>query len=787
MATKTLSVILSGKDELSVKLTAVRKRMEEITESGKPMRRQLRDLQQVMADMNLNGLTDNDTFTELARQAGVYRDAISDARAATNAFADDNFSITAMSQAFSGLTGAISITTGAASMLGMEQESLDNVLRKVQGSMALVNGAQAVANALNKDSAMMQKLKQIRLLASAAAQKAYAASTATSAAATGAETVAVGASTAAHVAWNVSVAVGKALFGDLSGLILLAATGIAVYAATTSDSTAEQEKQAEATEKQKTAMESYRESLSKNTAELLGKFASLRAEWKTLRTEGEKTEWLRRNSRFLNECGVSTDNLTAAEKAFAGNSGRVVQAIKLRAQAMAAQQMIMEAYSRYMERMQALESETGGRFYYPKAYSGPHSTADDTDWRKKGLRQGADYRFMRELDGSTHYDLTSSGVEKLTAQQNAVANAQAADRYNRNAQAATATLQKEVGAATKYIEQAAAGLSNLGISLYGSSGNGSSGRSAHGRARSRGNSGNSGRSGSSAQEKPEVGSVKYYQELIDAEKKLRETRKLTAEQTTASLQKEAEYVKKRDEAEWASAHPQILDHSQDPLSIAPQASSFLPDVSELPQLPEIPLDGYDEAQSKLEALRGTLSSLSGEIGSQASRWGELAGIFSNDMATGAEKAGAAMVVAGDSLKALGEDSVAAKAGAVAAAIGQLILGYTTATAQAANLGPFGWLAFLGAGLAAVSTVIGTIKGFADGGIVGGNSFHGDSIVARVNAGEMVLNRRQQGNLFRLLDSNNGGASGKPATVRFVLTGDQLQGCLSNHQAKMGLA
>lgn len=785
MATKTLSVILSGKDELSVKLAAVRKRMEEITESGKPMRRQLRDLQQVMADMNLNGLTDNDTFTELARQAGVYRDAISDARAATNAFADDNFSITAMSQAFSGLTGAISIATGAASMLGMEQESLDNVLRKVQGSMALVNGAQAVANALNKDSAMMQKLKQIRLLASAAAQKAYAASTTTSAVATGVETAAVGASTAAHVAWNASVAVGRALFGDFSGLILLATTGIAVYAATTSDSTSEQEKQAGATEKQKTAMESYQESLSKNTAELLGKFASLRAEWKTLRTEGEKTEWLRRNSRFLNECGVSTDNLTAAEKAFAGNSGRVVQAIKLRAQAMAAQQMIMEAYSRYMQRMQALDSETGGRFYYPKAYSGPHSTADDTDWRKKGLRQGADYRFMRELDGSTHYDLTSSGVEKLTAQQNAVANAQAADRYNRNAQAAANTLQKEVGTATKYIEQAAAGLSKLGISLYGSSGKSGSKRNTSGSGRSRGK-GSPGRSGSSAQEKPEVGSVKYYQELIDAEKKLRETRKLTAEQTAASLQKEAEYVKKRDEAEWASTHPQVLDHSQDPLSIAPQASSFMPDVSELPQLPEIPLDGYDEAQSKLESLRGTLASLSGEIGSQASRWGELAGIFSNEMATGAEKAGAAMVVAGDSLKALGEDSVAAKAGAVAAAIGQLILGYTTATAQAAKLGPFGWLAFLGAGLAAVSTVIGTIKGFADGGIVGGNTFHGDSIVARVNAGEMVLNRRQQGNLFRLLDSGNG-ASGKPSTVRFILTGDQLQGCLSNHQAKMGLA
>lgn len=46
--------------------------------------------------------------------------------------------------------------------------------------------------------------------------------------------------------------------------------------------------------------------------------------------------------------------------------------------------------------------------------------------------------------------------------------------------------------------------------------------------------------------------------------------------------------------------------------------------------------------------------------------------------------------------------------------------------------------------------------FAQGGIVGGNSFTGDKVNASVNSGEMILNRRQQRELF---DQSNGRGSG----------------------------
>lgn len=72
-----------------------------------------------------------------------------------------------------------------------------------------------------------------------------------------------------------------------------------------------------------------------------------------------------------------------------------------------------------------------------------------------------------------------------------------------------------------------------------------------------------------------------------------------------------------------------------------------------------------------------------------------------------------------------------------------------------------------ANLAAIATVVSTIAGifsslpkFADGGIIGGSSFFGDKMIARVNSGEMILNQSQQGRLFQMINSGNSGGTVK---------------------------
>lgn len=47
---------------------------------------------------------------------------------------------------------------------------------------------------------------------------------------------------------------------------------------------------------------------------------------------------------------------------------------------------------------------------------------------------------------------------------------------------------------------------------------------------------------------------------------------------------------------------------------------------------------------------------------------------------------------------------------------------------------------------------GKVEAFADGGIVGGNSYYGDKILARVNSGELVLNQNQQRSLYGMMNS-----------------------------------
>lgn len=90
---------------------------------------------------------------------------------------------------------------------------------------------------------------------------------------------------------------------------------------------------------------------------------------------------------------------------------------------------------------------------------------------------------------------------------------------------------------------------------------------------------------------------------------------------------------------------------------------------------------------------------------------------------------------------------------------------------------------IAAGLSAVIAGIAMIGSFADGGIIGGNSFHGDNMFARVNAGEMILNNKQQGNLFRLLDG--GGVASNTGTPTVKIKGSDLYVALNNYGSKMG--
>jgi TP901 family phage tail tape measure protein len=74
-----------------------------------------------------------------------------------------------------------------------------------------------------------------------------------------------------------------------------------------------------------------------------------------------------------------------------------------------------------------------------------------------------------------------------------------------------------------------------------------------------------------------------------------------------------------------------------------------------------------------------------------------------------------------------------------------------ATASGAKM-PFPFnLVAIAAGVAAVIAALAAVSGFATGGVIGGTSTSGDKKFARVNSGEMILNKFQQARLFGMID------------------------------------
>jgi hypothetical protein len=106
-------------------------------------------------------------------------------------------------------------------------------------------------------------------------------------------------------------------------------------------------------------------------------------------------------------------------------------------------------------------------------------------------------------------------------------------------------------------------------------------------------------------------------------------------------------------------------------------------------------------------------------------------------------------------------------GIVAEAVANIALGFAMATAKDSKLGVFGWIAAIAGGLGTMMSTISAIHsatGYAEGGVIKGNSFSGDSLLAQgpdggmigLNAGEVVLNRAQAGVLASAIQDGGGG-------------------------------
>ena len=212
--------------------------------------------------------------------------------------------------------------------------------------------------------------------------------------------------------------------------------------------------------------------------------------------------------------------------------------------------------------------------------------------------------------------------------------------------------------------------------------------------------------------------------------------------------------------------------------------------------PENFLGTSDEWENYKDTITGTIGTI-GESFDNLTEWTTDYEPFQEQMdkvTKAAKEQKMAMGMASQAVSSLGaalagmEDPGLRAAGIVLQSIASIAMGFAQAAASplVTSTG-WGWLAFVAAGAAAMATTISTIHqltGYAEGGIVGGNSYSGDNIYgggAMVNSGELVLNKAQQGNLASQLQGNgirNMNISGRIKGTDIILSVDrslQLQG------------
>lgn len=164
-------------DAASENATGLGSSFEEVYGDLQPLTTRLGELEDRMYEMALAGQQNTQEFKELQSEAIKYRQTIQQVDAAVDTFAKRSAVLDIAVEAAQGLTGAFAAVQGAAALFGDENEEVAEALLRVNAAMSVLQGVQAVAAVLNKESAISAALFRTGLVQQATATDAVTAAT----------------------------------------------------------------------------------------------------------------------------------------------------------------------------------------------------------------------------------------------------------------------------------------------------------------------------------------------------------------------------------------------------------------------------------------------------------------------------------------------------------------------------------------------------------------------------------------------------------------------------------
>lgn len=494
--------------------------------------------------------------------------------------------------------------------------------------------------------------------------------------------------------------------------------------------------------------EAYDSSLKSTYSDLMAKYEKLKAGWKSLSTEQQKTAWIKQNQGAFHDLRLKINDVTEAENIFNKKTDAVVDAFKQRAMAAAYAAKLTALYQKQIALLDKKQKVT-------------KDIADDA---KRGGRNAKEGDLVPERWRNERYGrVGNDGVWRFSKV--------GAERYN----GANTTGNKQIGGIDNELNSINRQIDDTQKQLKG-------------RLKSAGNfiAADTPRTSTTptkttpspkTDNTPKTHIEKLQDQLKKEQEKLGNATtieaKLKASAKLADLQAQIDTETKGRLTIAADVEPSYIEQG----SIADKRQSYSnaqTKASRIQQDFEIGIIGKDKAKKQIEDLNKQLAKLGKSVkpikldinskdiakiqslfNIDVTNFDSVKGAFTSiqgivaPTAKGLAAAGASCEMLGSAMQQLGSDSAAGKAGMIMAAIGQIVLSFAQALSSCKTW--VDWLAFGISGTAQMISLIATVSKFATGGIVGGNQKSGDNVLVRVNSGEMILNAAQQARLFAIAD------------------------------------
>lgn len=276
------------------------------------VRKRMKELMDQMTQLQLQGKANTAEYAAAAKELGNLKDAISDTAAQARIMSDDFFKSRA---AMEGLSVGLNVFSGlsqAAALCGLENTALTETLTKLQAAQNLANTAMNISKALNKDTALMTALRDVK-------EKLL--------------TKTINTETKSQLALNAAKA------GAIGVIVALTAAVVALGVAYV---------------KSRNSVESMNRELNKQAAESVAdtviEVRNLKEGWDALGGSLEdRKKYLEQNAEALEKLGLNFKDVNEAEQFFRDNTEKYIEAQTQRAKAAAAMEMIVEQQKKQLQ------------------------------------------------------------------------------------------------------------------------------------------------------------------------------------------------------------------------------------------------------------------------------------------------------------------------------------------------------------------------------------------------------------------------------------------------------